>query len=114
MRLGAASASRSWMRVMLLAGAILAVALLAQTIVGYGYVSRNLIEQAGRRVAIDRVRSVEQAMRLARPADAAAVQQLLDDQRQPVAEVASLELIGADGTVFATSGGPVSPALLRT
>ena len=64
-----------WFQVLLAAGAALAIALLVQTIVNYRYVSNNL----ARRVAEERVRNVERAVRLGRPQDAEAYRVLLDD-----------------------------------
>jgi Stage II sporulation protein E (SpoIIE) len=93
------------------AGALLAVALLAQTVINYQYVSTNLLRQEARRVAAERVRNVERAVRLARPESAAAFGPILDDVRSDLDDqVAALALVQNDGTVVATSG-PIEPAL---
>jgi len=89
------------------AGAGLAITLLAQTAINYRYVSNNLIDQEARRVASERVRNVERSARLSRPQDAEAFRVLLDDVRAELSgEVAALVLRQADGTVIAASGQP--------
>ncbi len=87
------------------AGALLAVALLVQTILNYEYVSTNLIRQQARRTADERVRNVERAARLSRPQDADAFQAILDDVRAETSDqIASLTLLQADGSVVAAAG----------
>ena len=71
--------SSVWIGALLTAGALLAVALLVQTILNYQYVSNNLIRQQIRRTADERLRNVERAARLSRPQDPEAFQGLLDD-----------------------------------
>jgi hypothetical protein len=73
--------SSLWLKALWAAGALLAIALLVQTVMNYRYVSNSLILQHARRVAEERVRNIERAARLARPQDAASFQALLDDLR---------------------------------
>jgi sigma-B regulation protein RsbU (phosphoserine phosphatase) len=97
--------SSVWIGALLGAGALLALALLAQTVVNYAYVSTNLIRQQARRTAEERVRNVERATRLARPQNAEAYQAILDDLRAEVGEqVAALTLLQANGSIVATTG----------
>jgi hypothetical protein len=106
--MGARTGSSSfWIGILVPAGAALALALLVQTVVNYRYVSQSLIEQAGRRAAADRVRSVERAVRLTRPQDAAAFQVLLDDLRVEMTDqIAAIALLRIDGTLVASSADP--------
>lgn len=69
------------LKALLTAGAVLAIALLVQTVVNYRYVSNNLILQEAIRVAEERVRNVDRAARLTRPQDTEAFRVLLDDLR---------------------------------
>lgn len=97
--------STRWLRILLVAGALLAVALLVQTVINYQYVSSNLLLQEARRIADERVHDVERAARLARPADAEAFRALLDDVRADSADqVAGLALVARGGAVIAASG----------
>lgn len=97
--------SSVWIGALLGAGALLALALLAQTIVNYSYVSTNLIRQQARRTAEERVRNVERAARLSRPQNAEAYQAILDDLRAELGEqVAALTLLHANGSIVATTG----------
>lgn len=57
--------SNPWLKGLLVGGAVLAIALLVQTVVNYQYVSDSLISQDARRVADERVRNVERGARLA-------------------------------------------------
>jgi hypothetical protein len=101
--------STLWLRILLSAGALLAVALLVQTLVNYRYVSNSLILQEARRVAEERVRNVSRSASLARAQDAAAFEVLLDDVRADTAEqVAGLTVLRSNGTVVAASGLPSS------
>jgi hypothetical protein len=108
--------STMWLKVLLAAGAVLAMALLVQTVVNYRYVSNNLLLQEARRVAEERVRNVDRAARLTRPQDPEAFRVLLDDLRNETNDqVAGLALLRSDGTFVAASGktvldqaGPVS------
>ncbi len=98
--------SSLWLKALWAAGALLAIALLVQTVMNYRYVSNSLILQHARRVAEERVRNIERAARLARPQDAASFQTLLDDLRGDMADqIAALTLLQPDGTMIATSGG---------
>lgn len=98
-----------WLRILLAVGALLAVALLIQTLVNYRYVSNSLILQDARRVAEERVRNVERSARLARAQDGPAFQVLLDDVREETAaQVAGLALLRSNGDVLAASGFPPS------
>jgi hypothetical protein len=107
--------STLWLRILLVAGALLAVALLVQTLVNYRYVSRSLILQDARRVAEERVRNVTRSANLARAQDAAAFQALLDDLRAETAEqVAGLTLLRSNGSIVAASGLPASTASQQT
>jgi hypothetical protein len=93
------------LRILLAVGAVLAVALLIQTVINYRYVSNSLILQDARRLAEERVRNVERAARLARPQDAEAFRALLDDVRVDTADhVAGIALVRSDGTILAASG----------
>ena len=97
--------SSLWIGALLTSGALLAVALLAQTFINYQYVSTNLIRQQARRAGDERVRNIERAARLARPRDAVALQVILDDVRAENGDqVATLTVLQADGTILATSG----------
>jgi hypothetical protein len=97
-------------KLLLAAGALLAVTLLAQTLINYQYVSENLIRQEARRTAQERVRGLELSARLARPEDAAGYQAVLDDFREDFADqIASILLLRADGTTVASSGVTVQP-----
>ena len=105
--------SSVWVNALLAAGGLLAVALLAQTVMNYRYVSNNLILQEARRVAGERIRNVERAARLARPQDAEAYRVLLEDLRVDVADqVASIVLLQSDGTVVTASGGQTAALAL--
>ena len=98
-------ASSVWIRALLAGGALLALALLAQTIVNYSYVSTNLIRQQARRTAEERVRDVERAARLARPQDAEAFRAILNELRAEMSDqIAALALVHADGSTLASSG----------
>lgn len=98
--------SSLWLRALWTAGAVLAIALLVQTVMNYRYVANSLILQHARQVAEERVRNIERAARLARPQDAASLQALLDDLRADLADqVAALALIQPDGPTIAASGG---------
>jgi serine phosphatase RsbU (regulator of sigma subunit) len=97
--------SSLWIAALLTGGAVLALALLVQTIVTYSYVSSNLIQQQARRVSDERVRNAERAARLSRPQSAQAFQTILDDIRTDSPEqVAALTLVATDGSTVATSG----------
>lgn len=90
---------------LLAAGAIIAAALLAQTLVNYRDVSENLVRQEARRTAGERVRGVERVVRVARVETAAAYQGLLDDYRADfVDQIASMALVQGDDAVLAASG----------
>jgi hypothetical protein len=90
---------------LLVAGALLALALLAQTVVTYRYVSNNLILQEARRTAEARVRDLERAARLAQPRDDEAIQILVADlQKEMAGEVAAIALLHNDGAILAASG----------
>jgi len=103
--LGMGERSTLWLKVLLAAGAILAVVLLGQTIINYRYVSNNLVLQDARRVAQERVRNVERAARLARPQDAEAFRVLLDDLRDDTTDqVAGITLLQSNGAIVASSG----------
>lgn len=98
-------ASSVWIRALLAGGALLALALLAQTIVNYSYVSTNLIRQQARRTAEERVRNVERAARLARPQNPAGFQAILDDVHAETSDqLAALTLLQSDGSIIATTG----------
>jgi serine phosphatase RsbU (regulator of sigma subunit) len=98
-------ASSVWIRALLAGGALLALALLAQTIVNYSYVSTNLIRQEARRTAEERVRNVERAARLSRPQDAEAFRAILNELRADMSDqIAALALVHADGSTLASSG----------
>jgi hypothetical protein len=74
-------------------------------------VTENLIRQEARRTSDDRVRSLDRAVRVARVADLAAYQRLLDDFREDVADqVAALAVLRADGTVLASTGAAMLPS----
>jgi sigma-B regulation protein RsbU (phosphoserine phosphatase) len=98
--------SSIWLKVLWAAGALLAIALLVQTVMNYRYVANSLLLQHARRVADERVRNIERAARLTPPRDAAALQALLDDLRSEMADqVAALAVFQPDGTTVARSGG---------
>ena len=101
-------AATVWIRVLLGLGAILAIALLTQTVVNYQYVSSSLIRQEARRAAEERVRNVERAARLAQAGDADALRTILEDLHQETRDqLASITLVQADGAVLAGSGQSV-------
>lgn len=96
--------------ILLAAGALLAVALFAQTIINYQYVSTNLVRQEARRTADERLRNVERSARLSRPQDADDLRTVLDDLRGDMSDqIAALTLLEPDGSPIATSGhtGPI-------
>ena len=94
-----------WLKVLLAVGAVLALALLIQTVINYQYVSSNLILQEARRVSQERVRNVERAARLARPQDAEAFRVLLDELRADAAnQLASIALVQGNGSLLTASG----------
>ncbi len=96
-----------WFHALLSAGAVLAIALLAQTVVNYRYVSNSLTLQEARRVAEERVRNVERTVRLVRPQDPDAFRAVLDDIRADLGnQLAAIALLSGDGTVVASSGQP--------
>ena len=93
------------LKALLTVGAVLAIALLVQTIVNYRYVSNNLILQEAIRVAEERVRNVDRAARLTRPQDTEAFRVLLDDLRsETIDQVAGIALLQSDGTIVVASG----------
>lgn len=93
------------LKALLTAGAVLAIALLVQTVVNYRYVSNNLILQEAIRVAEERVRNVDRAARLTRPQDTEAFRVLLDDLRsETIDQVAGIALLQSDGTIVVASG----------
>jgi serine phosphatase RsbU (regulator of sigma subunit) len=93
------------LKALLTAGAVLAIALLVQTVVNYRYVSNNLILQEAIRVAQERVRNVDRAARLTRPQDREAFRVLLDDLRsETIDQVAGIALLQSDGTIVVASG----------
>ncbi len=102
--------SSSWLfKGLLAAGALLALALLAQTLASYRYVTESLIRQEAQRAAEARVRGFERAVRLAHVQDADAYQRLLDDYRDDVSDqIAAILVLRADGTVLAASGAPMA------
>ncbi len=101
--------SSAWIKVLLSTGTLLAIALLVQTVVDYRYVSNSLIQQEARRAAQERVRSIERAVRVARPQDAGALASVLTDLRADMTDqVAALVLRRTDGTVVAASGAPAA------
>jgi hypothetical protein len=101
--------SSFWIKTLLAAGTVLAVALLAQTGINYRYVSESLIEQEARRAAEEHVRAVERAARLARPQDAEAFRALLDDLRgERTDQIAAITLRQGDGAIIATTGEPAA------
>ncbi len=96
-----------WIKTLLAVGTAIAIALVAQTVVNYRYVSTSLIQQEARRAAAEIVRGVERAVRLSRPQDAGAFRVLLDDLRTEQADrLAGVTLRRSDGTVVAESGEP--------
>jgi len=70
-----------WIASLLAIGTTLAVVLLIQTAINYRYVSNNLVRQEARRIAEQAVRNIERAVRIARPQDAAALSNLIDEVR---------------------------------
>ena len=101
--------SAVWIRALLAAGAVLAVALLTQTALNYRFVSTNLIRQEARRTAENTVRSVERATRLSRPQDAEALRAILDEIRtDSVEQIGSIAVVGADGAIVASVGPTTS------
>jgi serine phosphatase RsbU (regulator of sigma subunit) len=108
-----------WIKALLAAGGLLAVALLTQTALNYRFVSTNLIRQEARRTAENTVRSVDRATRLSRPQDAEALRAILDEIRNDSAEqIGSIAVVGADGAIVAAVGqttsafAPVGPERL--
>ncbi len=98
-------AASSWLKVVLVAGGLLAIALLAQTITSYRYISTNLILQQGRVAGQERVRNIERAARMDRAEDAATYQAILDELRRDFPDqVAAVALLRSDGAVVASSG----------
>jgi Stage II sporulation protein E (SpoIIE) len=94
-----------WLKAVLAAGGLLAIALLAQTITTYRYISTNLILQEGRTAGQERVRNIERAARMDRAEDAAAYQTILDELRRDFSDqVAAVALLRSDGTIIASSG----------
>ena len=97
--------SRLPVTVLLTAGALLALVLLAQTVVTYQYVANNLILQEARRTAEARVRDLERAAHQARPQDDEAFQMLVAElQLEMAGEVAAIALLRDDGTIVAATG----------
>jgi hypothetical protein len=100
--------SALWITALLTAGGLLALALLAQTILNYRYVSSSLIRQEARRTAEERVRNVERSARLAHAQDAESFGAILEDLRGETSDqLASIVLIQGDGAVTAGSGQPM-------
>jgi hypothetical protein len=103
------------LKALLTAGAVLAIALLVQTVVTYRYVSNSLILQEAIRVAEERVRNVDRAARLIRPQDTAAFQVLLDDLRSETTDqVAGIALLQSDGTIVVASGTTIVASVRDT
>jgi Stage II sporulation protein E (SpoIIE) len=97
--------SSFWIKTLLATGTALAIALVAQTVVNYRYVSNSLIQQEARRVAAATVRDVERAARLSHPQDSEAFRILLADVRGEQADqLAGLVLRREDGTAVAADG----------
>ena len=108
----AGQATTRWLVSLVVAGSLLAIALLAQTFVNYRYVADSLIQQSARRAAEERVRDVERAVRLTRPQDAAGFHLVLEEVRADASEqLAEAVLLNADGVPLAASSAPgVGPA----
>lgn len=99
-----------WLFALVVAGTLLAIALLVQTFVNYQYVADSLIQQSARRAAEEHVRDVERAVRLTRPQDAAGFQRVLDEIRTDASEqVAEAALLQNDGVVVAESAATGTP-----
>jgi serine phosphatase RsbU (regulator of sigma subunit) len=97
--------SAAWIKVLLVSGTVLAVALLAQTVLNYELVSTNLIAQQARRMAEDSAHNVERAMRLARPQDDEALRAVLDDiYAETRDQIASIAIVRANGSILAAVG----------
>jgi Stage II sporulation protein E (SpoIIE) len=107
--------SSFWIKTLLTAGTALAIALVAQTVVNYRYVSNSLIEQEARRVAAETVRAVEREVRLSHPRDPGAFRVLLDDLRgEQTGQLAAIALRQGDGTLVAASGEPPAATVSDT
>jgi hypothetical protein len=105
--------SALWIRGLLSAGGLLAVALLAQTVLNYRFVSTSLIRQEARRMAEDRARSIERTIRLSRPENADSLRAVLDDLRgETPDQIASIAVLRGDGTVVAGVGPTTSTLAL--
>lgn len=102
-----------WIKSLLAAGTVVAIALVAQTATNYRYVSDNLIQQEARRVAEGTVRSVERTARLSRPQSSAEFRALLEDlQSDRIDQIDGIALRQDDGTIVAVSGDPpAAPAV---
>ena len=105
------SSSSFWIKTMLATGTALAIALVAQTVVNYRYVSNTLTQQEAQSVAAGTVRGVERAVRLSHPQDSEALRVLVADFRgEQTDRLAGLVLRRADGTVIAADGEPLPAA----
>lgn len=100
--------SALWIKALLIAGGVLALALLAQTVLTYRYLSSSLIRQEARRVAAESVRNVERAARIARAQDAGSFRAILEELREETSDqLASIALVQGDAAVIAASGPPM-------
>jgi hypothetical protein len=101
--------SAVWIKALLAAGGLLAVALLTQTALNYRFVSTNLIRQEARRTAESMVRSVERATRLSRPPDIEALRAILDEIRsESSGQIGSIAVVRGDGLIVAAAGQTTS------
>jgi len=95
---------RLWFTAFIVAGIVLAVVLLGQTVWTYVFVSRDLVRREARRQAARDVTALERAIFAGRVQDREPLNQVLADiQRDAGARVAWLNIISAESTTIAGS-----------
>jgi serine phosphatase RsbU (regulator of sigma subunit) len=105
MNLAAPHVRALWFRALLAGGATLAVTMLVQTVIGYRYVSSNLLLQEARREGERVVRQIEEGVRTSGARDQAAIAGVVDEVwRQMDGQVAWLVVSDGRNDVVAARG----------
>jgi hypothetical protein len=95
---------RLWFTTFIVAGIVLAVVLLGQTVWTYAFVSRDLVRREARRQAARDVTALERAIFVGRVGDRQALNQVVAEiQRDVSTRVAWVNVIHVDGTTLAGS-----------
>lgn len=101
---------RFWFTAFIVAGIVLAVVLLGQTVWTYVFVSRDLVRREARRQAGHDVSALERAIVTGQIRDPEPLSRLMSDlQRDASARLAWVNLIGMNGTTLAGSAADQQP-----